>query len=56
MVVLVSSETQFIKSVHLVKAFFAQYGHQLWVLIVDAGKVENAAATKRQLNFEGIKI
>ncbi len=56
MAVLVSAKTQFLKSVLIVKAFFAQYGHKMQSLIVDAGTVEKATVTKRSLNLEGITI
>ncbi len=56
MAVLVSAKTQFLKSVLIVKAFFAQYGHKIQSLIADTGTVENATVTKRSLNLEDITI
>ncbi len=53
MAVLVSNS---LKTVMIVKTFFAQHGHQLRVLMVDAGTVENSVATKQKLNLEGITI
>ena len=56
MAVLVSLKTQFLKTVMIVKAFFAQYGHQLRVLMVDAGTVENSVAPKQKLNLKGYQF
>jgi hypothetical protein len=56
MVVLTKTKTYFTKAVLLVRAFFLQHGHALHNLIVDAGKVENAAETKYQLNQLGITV
>jgi hypothetical protein len=56
MVVLVKSKDFFLKAVLLVRSFFLQHGHHMHYLIVDAGKVENAVATKTVLNQIGIVI
>lgn len=56
MAVLVTTKTQFLKSVLLVRGFFLQHEHTLKRLSVDAGAVENAAVTKTFLNTLGIEI
>ena len=56
MVVLTKTKTYFTKAVLLVRAFFLQHGHAMHTLIVDAGKVENAAETKYILNQLGITV
>lgn len=56
MAILVTSKLHFYNAVITVKAFFAQFGHHLKVLMVDAGTVENAVQTKMKLNLIGISV